>query len=373
MPALLSNATRLLPAISNAPEVFGPKQKTPMRPSATIPHEIIDEARAVQAEDWNAQKHVAPRTDIIRHFMKDIGLDGHGISPVAVTDPFPLFTSDAMAQMRREIFSGPVLQDCRFKSDFCANMIRGMGHARAPFTYSAWWSPEILAIVSEAAGIELVPAVDYEVANINISINDQSSSEMVTHGDNTSAVAWHYDSYPFVCVTMAADCAGMVGGETAIKLPNGEERRVRGPAMASLHHRNLGCVAFTDMFQGTCVIMQGRYILHQALKAFGGRERISMVTAFRPKSPFLRDESILTGSRVISNINELYPQYIEYRLGNLEERFRRALQQEKRRQVERKKFDIAAMRAFLSEQIEYIETCLAEVYEPDADWVHFDN
>lgn len=119
--------------------------------------------------------------------------------------------------------------------------------------------------------------------------------------------------------------------------------------------------------------MQGRYILHQALKAFGGTERISMVTAFRPKNPFVRDETILTGSRVISNINELYPQYIEYRLSNMEERFRRALQQEKRRQVERKKFDISAMRAFLIEQKEYIETSLGEVYEPDADWNHLGN
>lgn len=113
--------------------------------------------------------------------------------------------------------------------------------------------------------------------------------------------------------------------------------------------------------------MQGRYIEHQALKAFGGRERIAMVTAFRPRSPFVRDETILTGSRIISNIDELYPQYVEYRLSNLEERFRRALQQEKRRQVERKKFDIKAMRAFLTEQLEYVQTTLDEVYELDAE------
>lgn len=119
--------------------------------------------------------------------------------------------------------------------------------------------------------------------------------------------------------------------------------------------------------------MQGRYIYHQALKAFGGRERIAIVTAFRPKSPFVRDETILTGSRVISHINELYPQYIEYRMSNLEERFRRALQQEKRRQVERRKFDITAMRAFLMEQLKYIQTSLNEVYEPDADYIHLDN
>ncbi|KAK2589679.1 hypothetical protein QQS21_012641 [Conoideocrella luteorostrata] len=318
-------------APSQAPHVIGPKQTVVSRPTVPIPQEIIVDARATPAEAWNPEKHVAPKSKVVQHLMKDIGLEGHGISPVAVTDPFPLFTKDAILQMRREIFSESVLRNCRFRSDFNANMIRGMGHERAPFTYDAWWSPEILAKVSEAAGIELVPAFDYEVANINISINDHNAAELVSFGDEASAVAWHYDSFPFVCVTMAADCSGMVGGETAIKLPNGEERRIRGPAM------------------GTCVVMQGRYIYHQALKACGGRERIAIVTPFRPKSPFARDETILTGSRVISNTDELYPQYIEYRLSNLEERFRRALQLEKRRQVERKKFDIGGMRAFLTE------------------------
>ena len=135
------------------------------------------------------------------------------------------------------------------------------------------------------------------------------------------------------------------------------------PSIIALYLYGRNKVLLT-IFQGTCVVMQGRYIYHQALKAFGGRERIAMVTAFRPKSPFVRDETILTGSRVISNIDELYPQYIEYRLSNLEERFRRALAVEKRRQVERKKFDITAMREFLFEQLEYIQTGLDEVYEP---------
>lgn len=43
--------------------------------------------------------------------------------------------------------------------------------------------------------------------------------------------------------------------------------------------------------QGTAVVMQGRYLEHQALKALGGRERISIVTAFRPKSHLVRDET----------------------------------------------------------------------------------
>ncbi|KZL79494.1 hypothetical protein CI238_05854, partial [Colletotrichum incanum] len=63
--------------------------------------------------------------------------------------------------------------------------------------------------------------------------------------DKITAVSWHYDSYPSVVVTTLSDCRDM----------------------------------------GTAVVMQGRYIEHQALKAFGDRKRISMVTSFRAKSP----------------------------------------------------------------------------------------
>ncbi|KAL1874761.1 hypothetical protein VTK73DRAFT_180 [Phialemonium thermophilum] len=327
-----------------APHVIGPKTKKATRPTVGIPDFLINEAKQTKPEAWNPEKHIAyePPAKVVT--MKEIGLEGHGISPVAVSDPFPLFSQEAVAQMRREIFSEPVLENCRYSSTFSANMVRGMGHERAPFTYDAWWDPTVLAKISEIAGIELVPAFDYEVANINISINDHKDPAL-PDGEETSAFAWHYDSFPFVCVTMVSDCTGMVGGETAIQLPSGEVRKVRGPTM------------------GTAVVMQGRYIYHQALKAFGGRERIAMVTAFRPKSPFVPDETILTGSRPISNLDELYPQYAEYRLEVLEERFRAKLKEEKRRQVTRKRFDVADMRAFLTEQKEYIESMLEHMYE----------
>lgn len=46
-----------------------------------------------------------------------------------------------------------------------------------------------------------------------------------------NAVAWHYDSFPFVCVMMLSDCTDMVGGETAVRKPSGEVMKIRGPAM----------------------------------------------------------------------------------------------------------------------------------------------
>ena len=35
--------------------------------------------------------------------MEEIGLEGHGISPVAASEPFPLFTTDAIKQIGAEI------------------------------------------------------------------------------------------------------------------------------------------------------------------------------------------------------------------------------------------------------------------------------
>lgn len=61
--------------------------------------------------------------------MKEIGLEGQGISPHAATEPFPLFTEEAIQQMRAEIFSEQVLAECQYSSTFNKNMVRGMGPA----------------------------------------------------------------------------------------------------------------------------------------------------------------------------------------------------------------------------------------------------
>lgn len=109
--------------------------------------------------------------------------------------------------------------------------------------------------------------------------------------------------------------------------------------------------------------MQGRYIEHQALKALGGRERISMVTAFRAQNPSIRDETVLTGSRPISNWSELYSQYTEYRLEVLEERIRAQLKAERRRELAKRPFNIIGIQRFLLEQKTYLESMIEELTE----------
>ncbi|RJE22070.1 hypothetical protein PHISCL_05576 [Aspergillus sclerotialis] len=351
------------------PKVIGPTTTKATRPTNKIPQDIIDGAKVVKKEEFDPERHLQFQPPTYIYTMKEFGFEGQGISPVAASEPFPLFTPEAIKQIRAEIFSEPVLRDCQYSSSFAKNMIRGMGRARAPFTHDAWSSPEVAAMVSSVAGIDLTHMFDYEIANINISINDQttviSSDGKVQSKDSTSAFAWHYDSFPFVCVTMVSDCSEMIGGETAIRTPSGEVRKIRGPAMVRDHSLHLAGPHVKPTLiheQGTAVVMQGRYLEHKALKSIGGRERISMVTPFRPKSPLIRDESILTGSRAISNWSELYHGYTDYRLEVLEERLREKRKSERIREDTKRPFDCESMRRFLEDQIAYLETTYSEIY-----------
>ena len=116
--------------------------------------------------------------------------------------------------------------------------------------YDVWRNPEVLSIVSKIAGVELVPAMDLEIAHMNISIKSKEEQEAVNQAlqekehrdadegvsgcpfeDDTPIVDWHTDSYPFVCVTMLSDCTHMIGGETALRMGDGEVMKVRGPGM----------------------------------------------------------------------------------------------------------------------------------------------
>ena len=104
----------------------------------------------------------------------------------------------------------------------------------APFTYDAWKHPKTLEIISRIAGVDLIPAIDLEISNINIATQGFDDGEVKTESNkDLPATKWHYDSYPFVCVVMLSDTTNMIGGETAIRKPSGEVIRVRGPQRVS--------------------------------------------------------------------------------------------------------------------------------------------
>ena len=253
----------------------------------------------------------------------------------------------------------------------------------APFVYDAWKSPETLAIVSKIAGVDLVTEMDFEIGHINISVKSEAQKKeelkAVAEKANRDAdegvagcpwedeepiVGWHTDSYPFVCVTMLSDCTEMIGGETALRTGTGDIMKVRGPQMVRQLTQYVCCFAHL-IRQGCAVVLQGRYIEHQALRALGATERITMVTSFRPRCPWLPDDTVLTTVRGISDLSELYFQFSEYRLEIMEERIRNKLKDIRDKKRGGKKFDTRSLKKFLREQEAFLTHMDKEMVEDD--------
>lgn len=58
--------------------------------------------------------------------MKDIGYsDETGISPVAVSQPFRLFSNEAVEKFREEVLSEEVMTKCSYKSNIAPLQLRG--------------------------------------------------------------------------------------------------------------------------------------------------------------------------------------------------------------------------------------------------------
>ncbi|KAK5122458.1 hypothetical protein LTR85_004042 [Meristemomyces frigidus] len=346
---------------------------TPALPKATFKPIIQNQngKRKLQNVSFDPREHLTYEQPEGVIMMKDIGYsEDTGVSPVAVSQPFRLFSTECIQKFRDEVLSDQVMKDCLYKSNLAACQIRGYATKYAPFIYDAWHNPETLATISKIAGVDLIPNINFEVGHVNISVKSekQASEERAAvererksyaedegiagcpWEDDKPVVGWHTDSYPFVCVTMLSDCTNMVGGETALRTADGDVMKVRGPQM------------------GCAVVMQGRYITHQALRALGAQERITMVTSFRPKSPFLADDSVLTTVRGISDLSELYYEYGRYRLEMLEERIRVQLKHLREAHTAGKKTYTKAIKLFLEEQERFIHRTNEELV-PDEDVV----
>lgn len=111
------------------PKVIGPTTKRATRPSSKLPQYLIDEATSVKPVPFDPKKHLKFKPPAKILTMKEIGLEGHGISPNAVAEPFSLFNEEAIRQIRAEVFSAPVLKDCQYASTFNRHMVRGAGAA----------------------------------------------------------------------------------------------------------------------------------------------------------------------------------------------------------------------------------------------------
>ena len=80
----------------------------------------------LSTDAFDPKKHINFTPPAKSLMMSDLKLpEGTGVSPFAVSDPFQLFTQEAVQRMRAEIFSKEVLDNCKYSSNLAQCQLRG--------------------------------------------------------------------------------------------------------------------------------------------------------------------------------------------------------------------------------------------------------
>jgi hypothetical protein len=81
---------------------------------------------ATRGSSFDPNKHLVYEGPTKVHTMEDIGYAASkGVSPVAVSEPFQLFSDEAIMEMRKEIFADKVMNDYSYTSDIAPKQLRG--------------------------------------------------------------------------------------------------------------------------------------------------------------------------------------------------------------------------------------------------------
>ena len=77
-------------------------------------------------DEFDPAKHLAFVPPSKVHTMKELNFaQDFGVSPVAVSEPFSLFTPEAVRRMRAEIMSDKVWENCQYSSNLAQCQLRG--------------------------------------------------------------------------------------------------------------------------------------------------------------------------------------------------------------------------------------------------------
>ncbi len=75
---------------------------------------------------FDPEKHLAFTPPSKVHTMKDLNFEETiGVSPIAVSEPFPLFSPEAIHHMRAEVLSDKVWDNCQYSSNLAQCQLRG--------------------------------------------------------------------------------------------------------------------------------------------------------------------------------------------------------------------------------------------------------
>ncbi|CAE6512072.1 unnamed protein product [Rhizoctonia solani] len=371
--------------------------------------------------------HLAYSPPESRVMMEELGKTGEGIAPVGITQPFLLLSEEGVKAIREELFSPHILDRCTHTTALAPCQIRGMScrPGFASFNEALWTHPETIHAVSEAAGIDLVPIIPYELGHVNVQLTFgaetlsklgreplRSEAPVVRQESVVPKIIPGFNNLPPLVPSTDSDTESE--GETDLLSPVSPEDKNAEPAIAgaaapAAHEpepekdENRPVVGWhRDSYPWVCVLMlsdattmqggetalacadgtvkkirgpqmgwalmlQGRYIDHVALGASGAPERVTMVTSYRAKDVMLPDDSVLTTIRPMSNWNELYYEWSTYRLDLLSERFKQKSEAFKKQRRDgqgpwgEEVVKKDEFKAWCREQIKYLQTTIDEM------------
>lgn len=90
--------------------------------------------RKSMATLFNSEKHLAYTKLPSVHTMESLGLPDIGVSPIAVSEPFPLFSEEAVDIMRSEALSEVVQKEHFFGCDLAPKQLRGYARRSVPLS-----------------------------------------------------------------------------------------------------------------------------------------------------------------------------------------------------------------------------------------------
>lgn len=274
---------------------------------------------------FDAEKHIIFNEDkfdsVQRYTLKDFGIaKTHcpAVSDLGGTDPFPLFSEEAVDYMKWELFHDEnILKEYGRLTKFAKGLTKtdfqiGGYAEKTPFIREAWTHPKTMNIMERIAGIKLKFPTVYNLGHVNVSlaertngnIEDDNTEDLIQKkieqekngNDIPSSLHWHYDSVPLVCVLMLEAPENMVGGETGIRKGDESIARIDNPRV------------------GYGAMLQGRVVKHIATKPLNKTDRISFVASYIPADPELYDSSVITSlkpSSIPRSINDkFYPTWV---------------------------------------------------------------
>lgn len=115
-----------------AAEVMAPHfgRKASMGWAAT-PHiePTLLQQQVLPKDPFDANKHLKYTAPSKIHSMQELGFaDRHGVSPIAVSEPFPLFSQEAIMRFREEVLSKEVMDNYSVSSNLAHCQLRGFAN-----------------------------------------------------------------------------------------------------------------------------------------------------------------------------------------------------------------------------------------------------